>query len=129
MGIVLVETTWKPAQRPYHKQKLAFVLANLRHFALEQASRGVLVEYVIGDASYAELLEPVADRHGGLSMMEAAEYELREDLRPLVESGSLEVVENEFWLTTPQQFESAFAESARGGWIASIGRCGARPGF
>jgi deoxyribodipyrimidine photolyase-like uncharacterized protein len=41
LGIVVVETPWKAARRPYHKQKLAMVLANLRHFALEQAGRGV----------------------------------------------------------------------------------------
>ena len=48
LGIVLVETLWKPRQRPYHKQKLAMVLANMRHFALEQARRGVAIEYVSG---------------------------------------------------------------------------------
>ena len=45
-GIVLVENPWKPARRPYHKQKLALVLANLRHFALEQAARGVAIRHV-----------------------------------------------------------------------------------
>ena len=34
-GLIFIETTWKPQQRPYHKQKLAFILANMRHFALE----------------------------------------------------------------------------------------------
>jgi deoxyribodipyrimidine photolyase-related protein len=43
LGIVLIETTWKGNRRPYHKQKLALILANLRHFALEQAWRGVAV--------------------------------------------------------------------------------------
>jgi deoxyribodipyrimidine photolyase-related protein len=40
LGIVLAETTAKGSRRPYHRQKLALVLANLRHFALEQAGRG-----------------------------------------------------------------------------------------
>jgi deoxyribodipyrimidine photolyase-related protein len=30
-----VENPWKAARRPYHKQKLALILANLRHFTLE----------------------------------------------------------------------------------------------
>lgn len=37
LGVVLVECPAKAEHRPYHKQKLALVLANLRHFALEQA--------------------------------------------------------------------------------------------
>ena len=36
-GIVLIESPHKAALRPYHRQKLALVLANQRHFALEQA--------------------------------------------------------------------------------------------
>jgi len=45
LGIVMVEDPGKGARRPYHKQKLAFVLANSRHFALEAARRGVAVDY------------------------------------------------------------------------------------
>ena len=108
LGIVLVETTWKPAQRPYHKQKLALVIASLRHFALEQAKRGVAVRHVTGDGSYAELLEAEAAELGPLVMMEAAERELRSDLAGLVEAGAIEVVPNETWLTRREQFTAAF---------------------
>ncbi len=108
LGIVLVETTWKPAQRPYHKQKLALVIASLRHFALEQAERGVAVRHVTGDGSYAELLEEQARELGPLVMMEAAERELRNDLARLVDSGAIEVLPNERWLTRREQFTAAF---------------------
>lgn len=47
LGIVLVENPWKAARRPYHRQKLALLLANLRHFALEQAARGVAVRHEV----------------------------------------------------------------------------------
>lgn len=107
LGIVLVETLWKPRQRADHKQKLALVLASMRHFALEQARRGVAVRYVVGEASYSACLEPIVAELGPLCMMEAAEHELRVDLRPLVEAGRLEVVPNETWLTTRAQFERA----------------------
>ena len=109
VGIVLVETLWKPAQRRYHKQKLALLLTNLRHFALEQARRGVAVEHVAGSASYATLLEPIARARGPLLMMEAAERELRVDLDNLVSSGGIEVVPNETWLTRIDQFDEIFA--------------------
>ena len=63
-GIVLVESGAKAARRPYHRQKLALVLANLRHFALEQAARGVAVRHVATEGTYAEALE-AADRRAG----------------------------------------------------------------
>ena len=109
LGIVLAETTWKPRQRPYHKQKLAMVLASLRHFALEQARRGVAVVYLQGTDSYAEILEREIRERGTLVMMEAAERELRTQLQPLVDSGGIRVVPNETWATTEVQFRRSFA--------------------
>ncbi len=105
LGIVVVESTAKGERRPYHRQKLALLLANLRHFALEQAERGVAVEHVAAEGSYAEALEPLVDKLGPLRLMEPAERELRAELEPLVEAGGLEVVPHEGWLTTPEQFE------------------------
>ena len=110
LGIVLVESPWKAAQRPYHKQKLAFVLANLRHFALEQAARGVAVRHVVHDGPYHEALAPLAAELGPLRVMEPAERELREDLAPLVESGALEVLPHAGWLTREEQFQQACGE-------------------
>ncbi|MBL9079231.1 MAG: cryptochrome/photolyase family protein [Planctomycetes bacterium] len=52
LGIVLVESRAKAARRPYHRHKLALVLTNLRHFALEQAARGVAVRHVATDGGY-----------------------------------------------------------------------------
>ena len=59
LGIVLVESKAKAARRPYHQQKLALVLSNLRHFALEQAARGVAVRHVVTDQGYAQALAPL----------------------------------------------------------------------
>jgi deoxyribodipyrimidine photolyase-related protein len=115
-GIVIVESTWKPRQRPYHKQKLALVLASSRAFALEQAARGVAVRHLAGDGSYAEQLAPLIEELGPLTMMEAAERELRTDLEPLVQAGVIRVEENETWLSTPEQFAAVFRDS--GQWRA-----------
>ncbi|MGH0036603.1 MAG: cryptochrome/photolyase family protein [Myxococcota bacterium] len=109
LGIVVVETTWKASRRPYHVQKLAWVLANLRHFALEQAERGVAVRLVTGDESYGRLLRPVARALGGLRTMRPAERELRADLAALESGGLLEFVPHEGWMTTGEQFCRAFA--------------------
>ncbi len=107
VGIVLVESPWKGRRRPYHKQKLALVLANQRQFALEQAARGVAVRYVVHDGPYREALAPLAAELGPLAMMEPAERELRADLAPLVDDGRLEVVAHGGWLTTAEQFRDA----------------------
>jgi deoxyribodipyrimidine photolyase-related protein len=108
LGIVLVESPWKAARRPYHLQKLALVLANLRHFALEQAARGVAVRHVIADGPYAPALAPLVAELGPLRVMRPAERELRADLAPLFASGALEEIRHEGWLTTREQFEAAF---------------------
>jgi deoxyribodipyrimidine photolyase-related protein len=106
-GIILVESPWKARRRRYHKQKLALVLANQRHFALEQANRGVAVRYLVHDGPYAEALETLPPECFPLRVMEPAERELRRDLRALVEDGRLEVVEHAGWLTTPEDFRAS----------------------
>ncbi len=103
-GIVLVESHWKAARRPYHKQKLAFTLCNLRHFALEQAARGVAVRYIQTAEPYGTALGPLISELGPLSVMEPAERELRLDIEPLARSGALHVVPHEGWLTVRKQF-------------------------
>ncbi|HEX6883526.1 MAG TPA: cryptochrome/photolyase family protein [Planctomycetota bacterium] len=107
LGIVLVESARKGRTRPYHKQKLALVLASLRHFALEQAERGVAVRHVRTEGSYADALRAASAELGLLRAMEPAERELRVELAPLVAEGRLELLPHEGWLTTPEQFRAA----------------------
>lgn len=107
IGIVLVESPWKAARRPYHKQKLALVLANLRHFALEQAARGVLVRHVVHDGPYREALAPLAETLGPLRVMRPAERELRADLAPLFTAGLLIEEPHPGWLTHTDDFRAA----------------------
>lgn len=104
LGIVVIENTWKASRRPYHKQKLALLLTNLRHFAVEQASRGVAVRHVVAATPYNEALRPLVAELGPLRVMEPAERELRVDLQPLIDEGGLQVIPHEGWLTTTAQF-------------------------
>lgn len=106
LGVIVVECPEKAGRRPYHQQKLGYVLGNLRQFALEQAARGVLVRHVVG-SGYREALTRLAAELGPLTMMEAAERELREELAPLVASGALTVTAHEGWLTTPADFAAS----------------------
>lgn len=107
LGIVLVENPWKAARRPYHKQKLALILANLRHFALEQAKRGVAVCHVVSEGLYRNALDPLIPELGEITVMLPAERELRADLQPLAETGKLKVIPHEGWLTRPGQFHAS----------------------
>ena len=116
LGIVLVECPKKAERRPYHKQKLALVLANLRHFALEQAERGVAVRHVEATDDYASALLPLAAEFGPLRMMEPAERELRVDLEALIGRGALEVLPHEGWLTTDADFAAAADKSGKASW-------------
>jgi deoxyribodipyrimidine photolyase-related protein len=104
LGIVLVEAPAKAARRPYHKQKLALVLANQRHFALEQAARGVAVRYEVAAGDYASALRGVCAELGPLRVMEPAERELRRDLAPLVAEGRIEIIAHEGWLSQREDF-------------------------
>jgi len=107
LGIILVENTWKAARRPYHKQKLALILTNLRHFALEQADRGVAVKYVAAIGPYRTALEQLIPQCGPIRMMIPAERELRVDLQGLVKKGNLEFIPHEGWLTTSEHFHES----------------------
>ncbi|MEP6890872.1 MAG: cryptochrome/photolyase family protein [Nitrospirota bacterium] len=104
IGIILIESHWKAARRPYHKQKLALLWSNLRHFAIEQASRGVAVRYLTTTQPFQATLAPLIAKLGPLTVMEPAERELRADLDPLVRTGEVIVLPHEGWLTTREQF-------------------------
>ena len=104
LAILMVETSWKARRRPYHKQKLALILSNMRHFALEQASRGIHVKYVFSDKPFGQTIAAVASECGTISVMEPAERELRADLKPLIEAGIIKVLPHEGWLTAPEDF-------------------------
>jgi deoxyribodipyrimidine photolyase-related protein len=115
LGIVLVENPWKASRRPYHKQKLALILANMRNFALEQAQRGVAIRHVIASGPYRSALEPLAKELGTMKVMEPAERELRTDLEPLIDSGQLEVIPHEGWLTKQEHFDAVKKQGPR--WL------------
>jgi len=107
LGIVMVENPWKADRRPYHRQKLALILANGRHFALEQARRGVAVRFAVADGPYRKALAPLIGELGPLEVMRPAERELRRDLQPLLRTGALVEKAHEGWLTTESDFTAS----------------------
>lgn len=115
-GVLLVESPWKAAQRPYHRTKLVQVLASGRHFALELAERGFAVRVETAHTPYAQHLAGAVARLGPLTVMAPAERELRHELAPLVADGRIVVVPHGGWLTTRAEFLASASRTGRPPW-------------
>jgi len=107
LGLVFVETSWKANRIPYHKQKLALLLSNQRHFALEMQALGHPIKYLFSDKDYAEVLNLFFNQYGPFSATMPAELTLRRSLEPLEASGALTYQEHKGWLTTREDFLSS----------------------
>jgi deoxyribodipyrimidine photolyase-related protein len=110
-AIVIVESTAKALRRPYHKRKLVLLISNMRHFALEQAARGVRVLYHFSDLSHGQALTRLQREQmlPELTVMEPAERELRLDLAQAVRDGlRLRIVPDTTWLSTSTDFRTVF---------------------
>ena len=106
-AIVIVESTAKAHRRPYHKKKLVLLISNMRHFALEQAARGVAVLYRFSPLSHGQaLLALQRDRSlPELTCMQPAERELRLDLAQAQGDGlQLQIIPDTTWLSTSEDF-------------------------
>ena len=113
-GIVMLEALAKARRRPYHKKKLVLILASQRHFALEQAERGVKVAYEFTTGIFADGLLAARDRYGfsSLTMMEPAEREMRLDMDEARARGvALERVPDTTWLSTEADFDGVYGEA------------------
>lgn len=108
IGVVLIESRAFWRRRPYHRQKLAVVFANQRHFALEQARRGVAVRYLFTNERIADCLRAAIAELGPLDFVEPAERELRVELAPLCAAGMLRPHSHRGWLTERGLFQAAF---------------------
>ena len=112
-GAVLVESREWLSRRPYHRQRVAIILLNLRAFAEELRADGVDVRLVRTDGSLAEAVRQEVSANGPLDVLEPAEREVRAELAPIIESGGLRVHPNPHWLTRDSDFAAA---KGREGW-------------
>ena len=108
LAIIMIESSWKGNRRNYHKQKLAVLLSSSRHFALEQAKRGVHVIYRYGEESFGKILAAIIDALSlkEVMVMRPAERELRVDLAPLLQSGRLRELPHSGWLSQAEDLDS-----------------------
>lgn len=104
--IVLLESGEWFARRPYHRQRLAWILLSQRKFALEAADHGFEVEVLSGDEPMVDLLRPYLDAHGAATCMEPAEREMRTELAPLVTAGMLVLEPHDGFLTSAIDLEA-----------------------
>ena len=116
-SIVIVESTAKAHRRPYHKKKLVLLISNMRHFALEQATRGVHVLYHFSPRSHGQALRELQRDQSlpELTVTEPAERELRLDLAQAQREGlRLRVVPDPAWLSTTQDFLDVYGPFRQG---------------
>ena len=118
-GIVMMEALRKAHRRPYHKKKLALLIANQRHFALEQAARGVKVIYIFTKSIFADGLLDAQQTYKLTEMttMKAAEREMRLDLEKARQRGvRLKEVPDTTWLSTESDFDDVY-ESEKNSYL------------
>jgi deoxyribodipyrimidine photolyase-related protein len=111
VGLILVESAAKGHRRDYHKKKIALLLANERHFALEQAARGVAILYEMQQGTHGDgLLKLQRDYQlPPITVMKPAERELRVDLEQARTQGlELNEIEDTTWLSTESDFDTVF---------------------
>jgi len=104
IGIILIESEKQAKRRPYHKQKLCYILSNMRHFAIETLAKGIPVVYVSTNEQYDEPLQALVQEYGPINMYRAAERELRLTLSPLIEEESIIEHVHPGWLTPQNLF-------------------------
>ncbi len=110
-GLILIEATAKPLRRPYHKKKLVVLISNMRHFALEQAARGVKILYLFSPANHGQALLHAQRTHSlpPITVMHPAERELRLDLAAAEAEGLLlHYVPDTTWASTPEDFQATY---------------------
>ncbi len=104
--LVLVESGEWLTRRPYHRQRLAWILLSQRSFAMEAAEAGFLVLLLRGDAPMSELVGGAAGDLGPITAMEPAEREVRAEFAPLVASGALSFVPHDGFLTSAADLDA-----------------------
>jgi deoxyribodipyrimidine photolyase-related protein len=107
-SVLMIEAHAFGERRPYHPQKLTLVFSAMRHFRDELRDRGYDVTYLQAETFGTALDEYFAANPGDdLVVMEPPSHGAADRLRSLVEArdGSLTVVENDLFVTTPADFD------------------------
>ncbi len=113
--VLLLESGEWLTRRPYHRQRIALILLNVRAFGEELQAAGFEVERLEGSGTMRSLLEAWLDAHPDTTLhgLEPAEREMRLELEPLAAQGRLAWQSNPFFLTDRSMFEEACGRGAK----------------
>ena len=115
--LFFIESFAKGSSKPYHKQKLVFLLSSMRHAALKAAESGFAVVYWRTKDHYDQALKAIADKYKNLrfSAMEAAEWDTRERTKKIADSlpDRFEIVSNSFFLADPSEWKEKVSSGYR----------------
>ena len=103
-GLILIESESKGMSKNYHKQKLALLLSNMRHFAIEAEELGHQVKYYHTKDNYKIKLGEIVKNIGPINVVEPAERSMRVELQELFDSGDLILQNHDAWLTKREWF-------------------------
>jgi deoxyribodipyrimidine photolyase-related protein len=108
--IIFIEDPNYFKKRPYHKQKLLYLLANGRSFVSELETLGYKVISLEGETN--QLLTDIHNHHPDTPIFcfEAAERETRVLLNPLLQSNVLTQLPHPGWLSTTADFNNALGD-------------------
>ncbi len=114
--VLMVEVADETTYAPHHKQKIALVLAAMRHFAAELRAEGINVDYVRLDApgnsgSFAGELRRAAARHGARRVIVAEPGEWR--VEAALRGAEVEIREDDRFYATRRDF-AAWARGRSG---------------
>ncbi|NBS62457.1 MAG: deoxyribodipyrimidine photolyase, partial [Microbacteriaceae bacterium] len=101
--VVLVESKRMTSGRPWHKERLFFLISSARHFAQELRDSGVSVEYVKAENTVTGL-DSVKKKYGDLPVY-CAEPSSFKSFAQLSDYG-VQFVPNDFFVTAREDFFS-----------------------
>ncbi len=111
-SVLMIESEALADSLPHHKQKLVLVFSAMRHFARALEEAGFTVDYRRA-ADFEEGIGGYLDGTGAreLTVARPTDYGYEERLRAAVErrGARLDVVDNELWITSDDEFD-AWAE-------------------
>ena len=130
--VLLIEAHGFADRKPYHAHKLTLVFSAMRHFRDRLRERGHDVTYVRAESFGEGLDEFFADRETDgddphLRLMRPASHGAGERLRDLVgeRGGTLELVDNELFWTTPADWRAWVGDDEGGDGAPLLGEDGA----
>lgn len=114
--LIFIETSWKPNQRPYHKQKLILLLSAQRHFAMERGAEGFSILYQFEEGGYPSGLQSLWEKYR-FPLVRSLEFQEREVQKEFEEWQSkdlkIQYELNPLFLSQFSEFRNIFPEGKK----------------